>query len=157
METKLPQRKHTRLKNKDVYSFSNTIVHITIGTSQKKPFFKNSEYAQAACEIIKDLAIEKGNKLYAYCIMPDHIHILVQASEGCSIINYVKLIKGRFSVCCRKKGWDLRLQPGFYDHIIRKDEDLETVTRYILGNPVRSRIVRSINEYPFNGSLVFEL
>lgn len=100
----LQKRKYPRFKNKDLYSTPGMIAHITIGTDQKAPIFKEKEYAKAICQIIVNTAEEKGNRLYAYCVMPDHIHILVESAVDCSIIEYVKFIKGRFSSICRKKG-----------------------------------------------------
>lgn len=153
----LQKRKYPRFKNKDLYSTQGMIAHITIGTDQKAPIFKENEYAEAICQIIINTAKEKGNRLYAYCVMHDHIHILVESAVGCSIIEYVKFIKGRFSTICRKNGWKVKLQRSFYDHFLRIDEDIEKVTRYIIENPIRTGISKSIHEYSFAGSMVFDL
>ncbi|MBN2380988.1 hypothetical protein JXM67_14415 [candidate division WOR-3 bacterium] len=42
-------------------------------------------------------------------------------------------------------------QRGYYDHILRKEEDLEIVANYIWGNPVRKGLAETIEEYPFSG------
>jgi len=47
-------------------------------------------------------------------------------------------------------------QPSFYDHVLRNDEDLPAVARYILNNPVRKGLVDHYTEYVFSGSLVFK-
>lgn len=48
-------------------------------------------------------------------------------------------------------------QKDFYDHIIRKHEDMAAQVRYILDNPVRKGLVPSWQEYPFKGSIGCEL
>ena len=89
--------------------------------------------------------------------MPDHIHLLLEASEKCSIIDFIKHVKGRFASYCRKGGKTVRLQRSFYDHVLRKEGDIYQVARYIIGNPVRAEISRSFGDYPYAGSLVFNL
>lgn len=153
----LNKRKYSRLNNRELYSTPGMIAHVIIGTEKKKGYFENHVFAKAICKLITDTAKEKGNKLYAYCVMPDHIHILIESSKNCSIIEYVRLVKGRFSKFCRDNEWDIHLQRSFYDHLVRKEEDIEKLSGYIAGNPVRAGIVSSIGEYPFAGSLVFDL
>ena len=144
----LKSRKYTRLSNKDIYSVPGNTAHIIIGTDNKQPYFRVHEYAGAVAQLIIKTAGEKSIELYAYCIMPDHIHILVEASNDCSILDYVRLIKGRFSTYCRKVGWKVKLQRSFYDHLLRKEEDIEEVAKYIIGNPVRADIESLFGAYP---------
>jgi len=47
----------------------------------------------------------------------------------------------------------IRWQKDFYDHVIRKHEDITTQIKYILDNPVRKGLVSSWQEYPFKGSI----
>ena len=157
MDKPLPKRKYSRLKDKDIYSHDGTIVHVIIGTSDKKPYFSDSNLAEKFCDILTDVSREKDVKVYAYCIMPDHIHLLLEASKGIGIIEFVKQIKGRFSTLCRKSGKIVHLQRSFYDHILRRDEDVYNVAKYIIGNPVRAGIEKAYGKYPFAGSLVYEL
>jgi len=37
---------------------------------------------------------------------------------------------------------------GLHDRAIRREEDLEAVATYIMANPLRAGIVRSVREYP---------
>ena len=157
MATRFHTRKHPRLKNKAIYSQPGTVVHIIIGTVEKQTYFNDMKAGRKLCEIIINTAKEYGNRLYAYCIMPDHVHILVEASEKLGIIEFVKHIKGRFRTWCRKSGKNIKLQKSFYDHVLRKDEDVHTVARYIMGNPVRAGFTERFGDYPFAGSLEFNL
>ncbi len=150
-------RKHPRLKNKDIYSKKGNIIHIIIGTHERYPYFEDVDMAKGLCDILIETAKQGNNPLYAYCIMPDHIHILTEPSDNSNIFHFIKLFKGRFVSACRKKGKDMRFQKSFYDHILRKDEDVYTVTKYIIGNPVRAGIGKSFGDYPYAGSLKFNL
>jgi REP element-mobilizing transposase RayT len=151
------QRHHPRLKDRSIYQKPGSIGHIIIGTKDRYPLFENEANASEFKDITIRTSQETQCPLYAYCIMPDHIHLLIGAVEGTGIVEFIKILKGRFAVFCRKTGLRSGLQKSFYDHMIRKDEDLRTVAEYILGNPVRSGITKRIGEYPFAGSLVFNL
>ncbi len=39
-------------------------------------------------------------------------------------------------------------QKSYFDRAIRKDEDLRTIARYIIANPLRAGLVAHIGEYP---------
>jgi len=88
--------------------------------------------------------------------MPDHIHILIESSKNMSIISFIKHVKGRFVSWCRENDKNIRFQRSFYDHILRKEEDVYTISRYIIGNPIRAGIEDHFGDYLFAGSLVFE-
>jgi putative transposase len=44
-------------------------------------------------------------------------------------------------------------QDGYYDHIVRSEEGVLRVARYIAANPVRARIVPDAASYPYTVSL----
>ncbi|MBN2122749.1 MAG: transposase [Deltaproteobacteria bacterium] len=157
MESGYPRRKHPRLKNKEIYAIPGTVAHIIIGTENRIGVFTECEIAKGICDIIRETANEKSNPLYAYCVMPDHVHMLVGASVSCGIIKFVRHVKGRFTSFCRRKRKKISLQRSFYDHVMRKDEDLLATAQYILANPVRGGIATQERDYPFSGSMVFNL
>lgn len=47
-------------------------------------------------------------------------------------------------------------QENYHEHVLRNDEDVEKVIKYILHNPVRAGIVRNYYDYPYSGSLVID-
>ena len=44
-------------------------------------------------------------------------------------------------------------QPAFYDHGVRRDEDVVAIARYIVANPVRAGLVARIGLYPFRDAV----
>jgi hypothetical protein len=85
--------------------------------------------------------------------MPDHLHLLINPSQETSIVDFVRDFKGRSTRLAWQHGHRGKIwQARFYDHFLRKDEDIETVVHYILNNPVRAEIVSDWRAYPFCGS-----
>jgi putative transposase len=130
-----------RLKDFD-YSSSWMVYHLIIGANQKP--FVNSITNQKVVEILKSSVKLYGYKLITYCLMPDHLHILVQAEETPKDLrSFVRGFKSFCSKSCRRYLW----QRSFYEHILRKEENVVDVARYILHNPVRKDLVKEYGEY----------
>ncbi len=63
----------------------------------------------------------------------------------------------------RSHGYDCELargtgqiwQEGFFDHVLRTDESYSQKWNYVLENPVRARLVRSPEEWPYQGEIVY--
>lgn len=55
--------------------------------------------------------------------MPDHIHWLMQLVGSQSLPNIIKTVKSIATVQIGSTIW----QAGYYDHAIRKDEDIQDI------------------------------
>ena len=103
--------------------------------------------------LLENLAQKRGSKLYAWCILPDHIHILI---EDDNLIEFVRLLKGQMTPLARRLDSGKRLwQRSFYDHALRQEESVYRVALYVWENPVRAGIAERPHEYPLNGSNVW--
>jgi putative transposase len=94
-----------------------------------------------------------GFALLAYCFMPDHVHLLVEGvAEDADLQKFMKSWKQKtgFEYARAHNGHRL-WQVGFVDHVIRSDESMERHARYILANPIRAGLARTIDQYPFAG------
>jgi putative transposase len=76
--------------------------------------------------------------------MLDHVHWLFQLNDNHQLSNVIKTIKSKASIQIGHPIW----QPGYYDHAIRKDEDIINIARYIIANPIRARLVKKVGDYP---------
>jgi len=151
-KSKYPKRKRIRLPDKTVYSIPGTLAHIIISTHNKISYFSDETIVTMFQNFLENLKDGKEFKIWAYCIMPDHVHLLLEAgSKG--IIEAVKTIKGRFSRKVHKVAREFKWQRSFYDHILRKEETIEKVAYYIWENPIKEGLANSLEEYPFIGGL----
>ena len=88
--------------------------------------------------------------MLAYCFMPTHFHLLILGSENSRLLPFVRHFKQTTSFDCGGEAPQL-WQRSFYDRVLRVEEDLEDVARYIWGNPVRAGIVDDWERFPFSG------
>ncbi len=91
-----------------------------------------------------------GFRVLAYCFMPSHLHLLMQGSEKSRLAAFVKHFKQASSFDYRGETGQL-WQRSFYDRVLRAEDDLESVARYIWNNPVRAGIVDDWEKYRFSG------
>jgi putative transposase len=88
----------------------------------------------------------------AYCMMPDHAHLLVQGLTASAALRpFVGTIKQRSGYAFGRQTGNRLWQKGYYDRTVRDDEDLLCVARYIEANPVRAGLVPSIGLWPHVG------
>ena len=129
---------------------------ITICTRDSQKHFSHKELAEYVISRMTGIFNESDIEILAYCLMPDHLHLLVGSEKQIDIRNVIKDFKQKTGYEARKQfGLDL-WQKRFYDHILRKEEGIEEVAKYILENPVRKGMVDDFRDYPYSGSTVFE-
>ena len=132
--------------------------HIAWGTHQRRKLLVSNALASEVRRILEEEAVRTLTDLYAYCVMPDHVHVLLQPNGG-DLIRYVQAVKGKTTRIYWKLGggsgklW----QRGFHDHILRREESLHGIAQYILANPVRAGLTDDIAAYPFSGSTMFKI
>ena len=120
-------------------------------------FLDDSNVNGALLQFRKTAALE-AFAIMAYCFMPDHTHLLVEGtSDRSDLRSFAKLAKQRSGAAHALGGSGRLWQEGYYDRILRDDDDPRAIARYIVANPVRGGLVLSPHEYPYVGSDVWPL
>ena len=152
MANNIKPRKKLHLRNFD-YTSNAFVYFITICAANKQPYFLNDKVAK----IIEDEMEFRRNinqiKLFCYCIMPDHLHILLSLTDDYqkSLQNWVASFK-RYTARVINELFAIKplWQKNFYDHIVRKEESLLKIAEYIVNNPVRKGMVSRWDKYPYS-------
>jgi putative transposase len=133
------------------YSVAQQIYFIAFITHNRNPLFKEWDLACLASKMLSNNSAWNSANILSWVLMPDHFHGLIELKEHQNLSAVVKLAKGRSAHFInhhrqtKGKIW----MDGFYDHAIRKQEDLQSVARYIVLNPVRSGLVKRCEDYSF--------
>jgi putative transposase len=95
---------------------------------------------------------EQWYTLWSYCIMPNHVHLLLTLFEKAPILT--KIMQNVKSYSAQKSNRILGLSGQFweresYDHVVRKDGEFERIVHYILQNPVKAKFVKEWAAWPF--------
>jgi putative transposase len=125
---------------------------ITTVIYDRKPIFFDERNCRILSATIEFFKLVLDYKLFAFCIMPDHLHLILQTYGKYNISYIMKMIKGNFARKYNKmlsiegKVW----QERFYDQGLRSADMLLEKIEYIHNNPVRAKLVASPGEYPFS-------
>lgn len=126
----------------------NRIYLITTVTQDRMPHFTDFHLGRLLVHTLRG-EIPRAETL-AYIVMPDHLHWLMQLREShdlSRVIADVKSISSRRINRTLERSGPLR-QAGFHDHALRRDDDVVGVARYVVANPLRSGLVKSLGDYP---------
>ena len=99
-------------------------------------------------EVLKDTAKMWNLKVSAYCLMPNHYHLLVQTPDG-NLSRCMRHLNGvytqRFN--CKNK-FDGQLFRGRYKSVlVEEDSHLVELLRYIHRNPLKANIIKNLDNY----------
>ena len=132
------------------------LYHVIVrGNQRQKTFLSDQDY-QAYLARLAKYRKKYDYSLYAYCLMPNHVHLLLESSDQ----PLAKFMQGLqqsysqyFNLRHRKVG---HVFQGRYKAIIcEKDEYLLELIRYIHLNPVRAEMVKRPEQYRYSGHRVY--
>jgi putative transposase len=120
-------------------------------TAGRHPYLVG-DAAQHAVAALDEAASRSSFDVLSYVLMPDHAHLLVlgltETSNAVRLVQRFKEITGfRSKQRYARPMW----QRSFYDHVVRRNEDLVTIARYIVQNPIRAGLVQAEDEWPYLG------
>jgi REP element-mobilizing transposase RayT len=131
---------------------------LTTCTAFRRQLFVDPPLVAAVVEQMMHNAERFEFAVLAYVLMPDHVHVLVEAdSERSDFPAFVKRFKQTTGFAYRRDTGQPLWQHGYHERVLRNDEATETVVRYILENPIRARLSAELGEYPFAGSSKYNL
>ncbi len=117
----------------------------TVVTNERIKFFLDQDNAETLYKAIKRVQKRQPFELLAYCIMPDHWHLLLSLPEtDNSFSEKIREIKRLTTYALRKSMGipDLIMwQNRFWEHTIRNKNDLINCFNYIHYNPVHHQLV----------------
>jgi REP element-mobilizing transposase RayT len=132
------------------WSAPGQVYLVTTQTRDRQPVFADLGHGRALVNTLRWNDEAERTRTWAFVVMPDHLHWLFELGGEVSLSRVVASAKSfstrRINERRGRSGpvW----QTGFHDHALRKEEDLRAVARYVVMNPVRGGLVRSVREYP---------
>jgi REP element-mobilizing transposase RayT len=124
---------------------------ITRGNNRRQIFNSPSDYEK----FLALLTVQKTKLpffLYAYCLMSNHVHLLIER-QACAVGRIMhRLLTGYAQYYNRRYGRVGHLLQGRHKAILcQSDRYLSELVRYIHLNPVRAKMVSKPEEYQYSG------
>jgi len=150
----LPKRKQIRIEDYD-YSTPGAYF-ITVCTANREIIFWSNRRGELCSptnvllsdigmivdnEVLKLDSVYEALRVDKYCIMPDHIHMILSIHADAdgrtqfapTISRAMKQFKGAVTKKVGRPIW----QKSFYDHSIRNQQDYDEIWEYIENNPLK--------------------
>ena len=141
----------------DAYYVGQKCVAFTACENRRQRRLANDEIHAMVRDTLANATTMHGCTVPVYCLMPDHLRVLLygttpQSRAKDAMIRF-KRDSGMWLAANRP---DLEWQEDFYDHIIRRSEGWEVQARYAALNPVRARFAEDIFAWPYTGSIGYD-
>jgi putative transposase len=121
---------------------------ITVCCANRSPRFTDPSLAKIVYDTFLQVLANKGYKVLALCIMPDHLHVVMLSVEGCIAMG--RAIGAAKSLSCKRAGRDvIQWQEKLRDHIVRDNEDIDNQIQYAINNPVRAGLTDDWQKWPW--------
>jgi len=131
---------------------SKSYYHImTRGNNKKIIFHNNNDYKYYLNLVEKYKTLHPFN-LYHYCLMPNHTHMLVQTKRPHDFSTFMKKLNlSYYHYYNREYNWTGHFFQGRYkSQPVGKDDYFIQCGKYIELNPIRSGLIKSIDQYVFS-------
>ena len=136
--------------------FEGAFYHVLTRGNQKQETFRDKTDYRKFLRILGDYKNRYPFSLYGYVLMPNHVHLLIETGK----IPLSKILQGINQRYTMYFNWKYEtvghLFQGRYKAILcNKEEYLLTLIKYVHNNPVRSRLVKDADEYPWSSHRYF--
>ena len=96
---------------------------VTICTHLRNPTFVAGESIEPVLTTIRQCGVAFGFAIHAYCFMPDHLHIVIAATdERADFQRFMANWKQRTGYQFKRRTGELLWQESYFDHVLRDDE-----------------------------------
>jgi putative transposase len=131
--------------------YAGAVYHITSRGNEKKAVSKNDEDRRTFLNTLQHVNKRYNWICHAYCLMTNHFHLLIETHDG-NLSLGMRQLNGVYTQLFNKlHGRSGHLFQGRYSSIlIQKDSHLLEVCRYVVLNPVRTKMVENPEEYAWS-------
>ncbi|MBT2726362.1 transposase [Bacillus sp. ISL-75] len=124
------------------------IYHIMLRGANRQEIFHDDEDCLSFIEILQKYKLKTKVKIYGWCLMSNHVHLLVrEGNEDISItmkrigVSFVLYYNWKYETSGHL------FQDRFKSENVENDQYLLTVVRYIHQNPLKAGIVKRMDEW----------
>jgi putative transposase len=129
----------------------NGIYHVFNRGNRKAPIFLDDADFERFLELLQELNLKFGWPFFAYCLMTNHFHLVVETPEGDISDGMHRLGFLYAQYFNRKYVLDGHVFQGrFKTVLIRSDVQLLAAIRYVVTNPVRAGLTATAEQWKWS-------
>ena len=127
--------------------FAGALYHVTSRGDHREAIYLDDIDRMAWLDILALVCKRFNFVIHAYCEMTNHYHVLIETIEG-NLSQGMRQLNGLYTQHFNRRHRLVgHLFQGRYKAIlVQKESYLLELTRYVILNPIRARMVRSLQE-----------
>ena len=131
--------------------YEGAVYHITSRGNAKQAIFLGAKDRNRFLEILSRVVERFGWACYAYCLMDNHYHLLIETPTA-NLSRGMQLLNGMYTQAFNRRHGRAGhvLQGRFKSILVEKESHLLELTRYVVLNPVRAGVVRHPEQYEWS-------
>jgi putative transposase len=128
--------------------------HVTQRGNNRTTVFFDDQDRKTYLELLGKYSKSFAMQIWAYCLMPNHVHLLVVPEKENSLARGIGLTNQVYTQYLnRKLKQSGRIwQNRFFSCIVEREEYLWAVARYIEQNPVKADMVKQAEDYRWSSA-----
>jgi hypothetical protein len=133
----------------------DAVVHWTLTIFDRTTGWLNDGFHLRFREVMLHAAAREGLFCAAYCLMPDHIHLIwLGLKPETDQRNGMAFLRTHMKPFLAPS----KLQPQAHDHVLRDEERKRNafakICFYILANPARDSLIKETDRWPYCGAII---
>ena len=129
--------------------FPGALYHIIVRGDNREPIFFIEQDYRTYLQFLNDAKGRYGCQLFAYALMTNHVHLMVQTGQLHPISKLMQSVNTVYTMYVNKKYKRVGhiFQGRYHGVLVEKESYALELTRYIHLNPVRAGLVRVPQQY----------
>lgn len=127
--------------------------HVTQRGNRRERVFFGDEDHRAYLELISGAARRSGTAIWAYCLMPNHVHFIMAPSHEDGLRATFAEAHRRYTARIHaRKNWTGHLWQGRFSSTCMDERHLLAAAPYVPMNPVRAKLTHKACDWPWSGA-----
>ena len=131
--------------------FSGALYHLTSRGNRQEPIFLDDTDRRIFLDLLEKEIRQQGWICYAYCLMDNHYHLLMETSDP-NLVRGMRRLNGVYTQAFnrRHKRVGHVFQGRYKAILVDKESYLLELCRYIVLNPVRAKVVQRPEDWAWS-------
>lgn len=131
--------------------FAGALYHVTSRGDRREAIYRDDDDRRAWLDTVQLVCKRFNFVVHAFCLMTNHYHLLVETVEG-NLSQGMRQLNGLYTQHFNRRHHLVgHLFQGRYKAIlVQKEGYLLELTRYVVLNPIRARMVTSLDDWPWS-------
>lgn len=122
------------------------------GARRMSTFFRDLDYA-LYLDLLAEAAEQRGLAVWAYCLMPNHVHLVVVPETERALAAAMRSVHRRYALIINRRfRWSGHLWQERFHSFPMDNDYCRRAIRYVHLNPVRSGLVNRARDWPWSSA-----